>query len=249
MADYPSNTPDLSSVLQTLSTLASQNNQSQSQSQAPGWSHSQSSAQPKPQIESNLHPPRTTSQSIPCRHPSSSSKPASTPTVDPSTITTWPAALQYVMRYVGQNEETQLRIRGLIRSQHSHEKQWWNGRQALLQRQQARGDKKKELDEVLRSIGAPVDSASISTAQEDKAELMNYDAKIYKASVKMANALMAELRGLQIPFFVLSKDLIQLSPLKDESEDTVKGVSKLSDSELADLQRRMLEMLQDLCKE
>ncbi|KAJ5641001.1 hypothetical protein N7528_000626 [Penicillium herquei] len=249
MADYPSNTPDLSSVLQTLSTLASQNNQSQSQSQAPGWSYSQSSAQLKPQSDSNIHPIRTTSQSVPRRHPSSSSKPASTPTVDPSTITTWPAALQYVMRYVGQNEETQLRIRGLIRSQHSHEKQWWNGRQALLQRQQARGDKKKELDEVLRSIGAPVDSANISTAQEDKAELMNYDAKIYTASVKMANALMAELSGLQIPFFVLRKDMIQSSSSKSESEDTVEGGAKLSNSELADLQRRMLEILQDLCKE
>jgi hypothetical protein len=53
------------------------------------------------------------------------------------------------MRTVGQNEETQLRIRGLIRSQHSHERQWWKGREALLERQQARGDKKKELDAVL----------------------------------------------------------------------------------------------------
>jgi hypothetical protein len=53
------------------------------------------------------------------------------------------------MRTVGQNEETQLRIRGLIRSQHSHEKQWWKGRETLLEKQQARGDRKKELDAVL----------------------------------------------------------------------------------------------------
>lgn len=53
------------------------------------------------------------------------------------------------MRTVGQDAETQLRIRGLIRSQHSHERQWWNGREALVQRHQARGDKKKELDAVL----------------------------------------------------------------------------------------------------
>lgn len=53
------------------------------------------------------------------------------------------------MRTVGQNEETQLRIRGLIHSQHNHERQWWKGREALLERQQARGDKKKELDAVL----------------------------------------------------------------------------------------------------
>lgn len=53
------------------------------------------------------------------------------------------------MRAVGQNEETQLRIRGLIRSQHSHEQQWWKARQNLLEKQQARGEKKKELDAVL----------------------------------------------------------------------------------------------------
>lgn len=56
------------------------------------------------------------------------------------------------MRTVGQDEETQLRIRGLIRSQHSHERQWWKGREALVQRHQARGDKKKELDAVLYVI-------------------------------------------------------------------------------------------------
>ena len=64
-------------------------------------------------------------------------------------MTTWPAALRYVMRTVGQDEETQLRIRGFIRSQHSHERQWWKGREALLQRQQGRGEKKKQLDAVL----------------------------------------------------------------------------------------------------
>jgi len=53
------------------------------------------------------------------------------------------------MRTVGQNEEIQLRIRGLIRSQHSHERQWWDGRKTLIEKQQARGDKKKELDAVL----------------------------------------------------------------------------------------------------
>lgn len=53
------------------------------------------------------------------------------------------------MHTVGQDEEIQFRIRGLIRSQHSHERQCWKGREALVQRHQARGDKKKELDAVL----------------------------------------------------------------------------------------------------
>ncbi|CAL5868512.1 uncharacterized protein PFLUO_LOCUS2738 [Penicillium psychrofluorescens] len=161
-----------------------------------------------------------------------------TPPTDLATITTWPAALRHVMRTVGQSEETQLRIRGLIRSQHTHERQWWKGREALLAKQAARGDKKKELDAVLRSIGAPVDPKEISTVAEDRAELTNYDEKVYKASAQMAEAMAAELRGMGIPFF----GTVRNEAVNDDE-------AKLTASELHHLQSRMLELLQDLCKE
>lgn len=137
MEENPYNASDLNSVLHTLSSL-----------NAPGiTSRSASSSQtgtPDPRQARRV-------QTRTLREPTStvSKKPSTTPAVDPSTITTWPAALRYVMRTVGQNEEIQLRIRGLIRSQHNHERQWWKGREALLERQKARGDKKKELNAVL----------------------------------------------------------------------------------------------------
>lgn len=137
MAENPYNASDLNSVLYTLSSLT-----------APGiTSRSASSSQtgtpdPRQARRERVYTPRESTPSTP-------RKPSNTPAIDPSTITTWPAALRYVMRTVGQNEETQLRIRGLIHSQHNHERQWWKGREALLERQQARGDKKKELDAVL----------------------------------------------------------------------------------------------------
>ena len=65
---------------------------------------------------------------------------------------TWPAALRYVMRTVSQNEEVQRKIRRLIQSQHDHEKQWWQGRETLVKKQEARVEKKKELDVVLYVI-------------------------------------------------------------------------------------------------
>ncbi|KAH8432590.1 uncharacterized protein LDX57_010221 [Aspergillus melleus] len=68
---------------------------------------------------------------------------------DTSSITTWPAALRHVMRAVSQSEDLLQRIRWLIQRQHDHEKQWWQGREALLKKQRARVDKKKELDDVL----------------------------------------------------------------------------------------------------
>lgn len=136
MADHPYNSSDLNSVLQTLSSLASLNSSQNA-------SISRGEAPPMPQRQQKEVGPVERPYSNP---PRSSTW---TPTTDPATITTWPAALRYVMRAVGQSEETQLRIRGLIRSQHSHERQWWKARETLLEKQQARGEKKKELDAVL----------------------------------------------------------------------------------------------------
>lgn len=93
------------------------------------------------------------------------------------------------------------------------------------------------------------------TEKENEAEIANYDAKVYKASAQMADALTAELRGLKIPFFALRKSLIQGSSPSDlgsgHGKDAVDNneSSKVSKSELAALQRRMLELLEDLCKE
>jgi hypothetical protein len=53
------------------------------------------------------------------------------------------------MRTVGQNEETQLRIRGMIRGQHRHEQNWFQARQTLIKQQQGRPQKQRELDAVL----------------------------------------------------------------------------------------------------
>lgn len=107
----------------------------------------QSSRQPgSPQQRTQLRQPK---ESNPAPRHSDAPTKHSTSTSNASAITTWPPALRHVMRTVGQNEETQLRIRGLIRSQHTHEQQWWRNREALVSRQQSRGEKKKELDAVL----------------------------------------------------------------------------------------------------
>ena len=136
MAETPYDSSDLNSVLKTLSSLASQSNQPQNEP-------ADTFNVPPP---NNVHPEKPVAPRQPRPDPP---KPTSTPTVDPSKITTWPTALRYVMCTVAQDEEAQLRIRGFIRSQHNHERQWWKSREALVQRHQARGDKKKEMDAVL----------------------------------------------------------------------------------------------------
>ncbi|GLA59003.1 hypothetical protein AtubIFM54640_009732 [Aspergillus tubingensis] len=196
-------------------------------------------------------------------HPSQAPQPQPAPaptgpiTEDTSTITAWPTALRYVMRTVAQNEEIQRRLRWLIQRQHDHEKQWWQGREALLKKQSARTEKKKELDAVLRSVGAPVDeNKQVSTAEEDRAELTNYDAKVYKASRQMSDAMIAELKALRIPFFTIKKGLVLDSDPSNMGRTTTttptvkqQQQQQLSREELSALQLRMLELLQDLCRE
>ncbi|KAJ5782780.1 hypothetical protein N7457_004554 [Penicillium paradoxum] len=245
MAGSSYNPADLNSILSTLSSLSSQ---------PQGSSNPHSVRTTVPQ---NTTPVQSTRSEDPRpQRPSTRPSGPSTPGVDPSTITTWPGALRYVMRTVGQNEETQARIRGMIRSQHSHEKQWFQGREALLKQQQSRPQKQRELDAVLRSIGAPVKEDDGSTEKEFAAEIAVYDGKVHRAATQMTNALIAELRGLGIPFFTLRKDLIQDTSSAPENSDPRRlsdigpsVSSPISKTELVKLQRRMLELLEDLCKE
>lgn len=134
------NESDLSSILQTLSSLA------KPQSTPPPTSHQthQNHHQPQPQPHLPTRSNQTHISQTPPQPPASHSAAA-----DPSTITSWPSALKHVMRTVSVNEDLQARIKRLIRSQHEHEKQWWQGREALLTKQDTRWEKKKQLEEVL----------------------------------------------------------------------------------------------------
>lgn len=65
---------------------------------------------------------------------------------------------------------------------------------------------------------------------------------------------MAELRGMKIPFFVIQKSLVMEPPSSagdapTKPDPTHGHTPVLTRSELADLQRRMLGLLEDLCKE
>ena len=66
-----------------------------------------------------------------------------------STIIAWPPALRHVTLHLVQNEEVMLRIKHLISTQHSHERQWWTQREALLKTQRGREEGRRKLDGVL----------------------------------------------------------------------------------------------------
>ena len=106
--------------------------------------------------------------------------------------------------------------------------------------------------------------------KENETELKLYDAKVHKASVDMSRAMESELRNLGIPFFAIRSSLIAPVVGEETNKEEKNGKDKpllsssiqtptptaerrdtvmISRADLVTLQRRMLELLQDLCKD
>lgn len=149
------NVPDLATVLRTLSAYApAPSSAPNPASQSPSAAHHGS----RPAPPTTVHLARDQDQDRGPTPASSNTNKADLP--DSSGITAWPAALRCVMRTVAQNEVLQARIRRLIETQNEHERKWWDAREALLTKQKTRAERKKKLDEVLRSVGGSVASGS-----------------------------------------------------------------------------------------
>lgn len=81
--------------------------------------------------------------------------------------------------------------------------------------------------------------------------------KVYKASIDMVTAMTTELRNLGVPFFGVRSDLLgithreETSPGYEARNDVVQQDPKarLNQDTLKKLQKRMLELLEDLCKD
>lgn len=89
--------------------------------------------------------------------------------------------------------------------------------------------------------------------EENQSELRTYDDKVYRASVQMADAMTLELRGLGIPFFALRRGVVRDGSENGDGDKVGVGVGVgkqiLNKDDLRILQRRVLELLQDLCRE
>ena len=167
-------TPDLASILRTLAA-STQSSQQLPQCQPQTLHFSSALAPPQPQVDgphdaeldlslsegeydpndallpilaSTSHP-APPSAPAPAPAPLAARSTPSTPSIDPRTITTYPAALRHITRTIARNEVTMARIRKLIASQHQHERLWWHGRELLLKQQGEREEGRRRVDEVL----------------------------------------------------------------------------------------------------
>lgn len=88
------------------------------------------------------------------------------------------------------------------------------------------------------------------TAEE---ELRTFDLKVYRAQHQMVKEMSAKLKSLGVPFFGTRTELVK-KPGKDstsngELEEGGDSKKFISEKDLVDLQRKMLNLLEDLCSE
>ena len=166
MNSYDYQTPDLASILRTLSGQSSQSLQpvagastvdthyNTSQGTQGGFNGiSYVPEQPHITVAPPVNHPY---QHLPPTEPSRPEprvtlepKQTSKPSVDPKTITSWSPGLRYITKQVAQDEEFAERIKKLIKSQHSHERQWAKGREELLEGRRKREQGRNAINDVL----------------------------------------------------------------------------------------------------
>jgi len=170
--------------------------------------------------------------------------------IDPATIVDWPSGLKCVMRTVTKHESMLQEIRKLIKVQHENEGNWFKGRQGLIEKQKARKEGQKKLDEVLKMVGGSTTiGVSNTTPEEMASELRTFDMKVYKAQLKMNEEFTARLKRLGVPFFGTNPDLVRKSGKEDgEDGSTTPKYEKgtVDEAELLKLQKKMISILEDL---
>ncbi|KAK5056064.1 hypothetical protein LTR84_012615 [Exophiala bonariae] len=169
---------------------------------------------------------------------------STTPAIpDASTITTWPAALKHVTKYLVPDEKVSARIKHLITEQHKHERQWWAGREAIMARQEGRTGTSQQVAALLQSIGGKAVPVAPSDPKANAAELAAYDRKVFAGLVALASDYDRQLKNLGIPFYSIKHELVILEQ-GPEKAGNLKG--RIDKGELRELQKRMLQTLEDL---
>ncbi|KAK5094850.1 hypothetical protein LTS08_008469 [Lithohypha guttulata] len=162
---------------------------------------------------------------------------------DASSITTWPAAVKHVTKYIVADEQASSRIKHLVNEQHKHEEQWWRQRQEIVTRHAGRAGNQAIVTDILKELGGLAGPVAKVDEAADKNELETFDKKVYQSLTQMTQDFDRQLKKLGVPFFAIKHDLILLDGGKDGSGSTV---GKLDKGELRELQKRMLQILEDL---
>jgi hypothetical protein len=140
----------------------------------------------------------------------------------------------------------------MMRDQRAHEMRWYTERQTLKQTQISRSSSAAKALSILQSLNQGATGPAVEPQSEEarEAELAVFDRKVYSAQHSMEEAMTAELKGLGVPFFGTSLDLVVAN--EQQAASVAPSVSRpkwsppVTEAELLDLRRKMvghLEML------
>jgi hypothetical protein len=162
---------------------------------------------------------------------------------DASSIVEWPSAIRHVMQHLAPDPSFGAKIRRLITSQHTYEKDWWDKRQDIMARHASRDTSSAQLTNIFASLGVvvPTGNASQRDYESERRELADYDSKVYKQLLAMSGDFDRQLRGLGVPFYAIKHELVILEEGR-EKESAIKG--RIDKGELRELQKKMLDWLE-----
>ena len=101
-------------------------------------------------------------------------------------------------------------------------------------------------------VGGAVATGASNTSPEELAiELQTFDLKVYRAQIQMTKEFSAKLKSLGVPFFGTKGELVRLTKKEENGERASQtsgdGKGVIDELELVKLQKKMINLLEDLC--
>ena len=141
----------------------------------------------------------------------------------------------------------------MIEDQRKHELRWYSERQNLKHTQAKRASSSAQAQSILQSLSTTSTSAEPDkpdTAADNDQELAAFDRKVYDAQQEMENVMIAELKGLGVPFFGTDRSLVVTDGLEEiAAGNRPKWSPLVTEMQLLDLRRRMVQHLEDMYKD
>ncbi|KAH7380728.1 hypothetical protein BKA66DRAFT_465274 [Pyrenochaeta sp. MPI-SDFR-AT-0127] len=261
MAENIEQNLDLEKILATLANLPRSENeayQGQQLSYDPNQSHQgyQGRTQPYPTEHDVPYKQSTDPRLVGRPAPTHRQPPprpqdrASTPLIDPSTITEWKQGLRCVSKIAAQNPEFAPAVRKLMKDQEQNVRSWETGRSRLFDEHKLKRENEQTHRAALSLPGLLDGAALLRTPEREKEELDQYDAKVYRACKAMVESQTSSLKVLGVPFFGVKPFLIVYSveePVEATESSSVQASSgKITKEQLLELQRKMLNHLMEL---
>ena len=141
----------------------------------------------------------------------------------------------------------------MIEDQRKHELRWYSERQNLKHTQAKRASSTAQAQSILSSLSAistSTESDKAGTPANGDQELAAFDRRIYDAQQEMENVMIAELKGLGVPFFGTDRSLVVADGIEDQAAGSRPRWSPLvTETQLLELRRRMVQHLEDMYKD